>query len=298
MKTRISNNNPKIGVLVIAHKRTEHLRRVLDALASAHQVEDCIFLILLQDASAEVRRIVENSELPNMQVKENNRDFESIKQAINSNVFVGLEYIFEDFNCQQALVLEDDIVVSADFITFMCKSNNQFKNKPLFRGINGFSTFDSRLFRETSLRVSSGLGWGWSINLNIYQELRKFWNGTEDQHWDFLIEPFIRTGFVVQPTRSRVLNIGFDETATHSGGNKSLENLISASFYVSDPVIDSKGNSLGTLKEQPYIYRPRKTFTSLKRIIIYRILFVLYRFSIYINRAYFGLRRKLTSNLV
>lgn len=294
MKTRISTNNPEIGVLVIAHKRTEHLRRVLDALASAQQVDDCIFLILLQDASAEVKRIVENSKLVNMQVKENNRDFESIKQAINSNVFVGLEYIFEKFNCKQAIVLEDDIVVSADFITFMRDSNNEFKNKPLFRGINGFSTFDSRLFRESSVRVNSGLGWGWSINLKIYKELRKFWNGTEDQHWDFLIEPFIKTGFVVQPTRSRVLNIGFDETATHSGGNKSLESLISSSFYVSEPVIDSHDNSLGALKGQPYIYQPKNTFTSFKRIIVYRVLYVLYRFSIYINKVYFGLRRRLT----
>ena len=141
-------------------------------------------------------------------------------------------------------MLEDDTVLLRDSLLFFDKIHHEYKNSVSFRGINGLSdkanTFCDSELENYYLKGNFGLGWGWSINRRVFEELLKIWTGLEDDHWDAIIEPYIRTGFVINPIRSRVINLGLDGTGTNS--RKSVE------------LFDAMSLSSGHVSEVPLTY--------------------------------------------
>jgi hypothetical protein len=122
----------------------------------------------------------------------------------------------------------------------MCK---KYYLDPEFRGVNGFSGIPrSPQNQFTYSKQRYGLGWGWSITRENWKNLRKNWTGTENFHWDGLVEAYCKTGFVVMPSQSRILNLGFGKEATHTNDSqesREIQNKLHASF-VSNQSCDSK----------------------------------------------------------
>jgi hypothetical protein len=50
----------------------------------------------------------------------------------------------------------------------------------------------------------------------LWLKLTNFWNGRENEHWDGLVEHYVKTGFVAMPILSKINNIGFGNSATHT----------------------------------------------------------------------------------
>jgi hypothetical protein len=207
-----------IATLLICHSRQEHLAKVLEALNDSDRPLNSPLLIYSQDSPRQVIDLVTNFHIVNKTiVTSDGFNFKSTKQAINHNMFNGLKYVFDNFDVDACLVLEDDIVVSPDAYSFFIGIFDKFKFEKRFRGVNGFSVeVNPDISSRDYVRVNYGLGWGWAISRKTFNFLCKYWTGLENEHWDFLLEPYIRTGFVVVPIRSRILNIGFDSTATHT----------------------------------------------------------------------------------
>jgi hypothetical protein len=204
------------------------------SLLECRGVEDVKIIISAHDPSSEVLQLLKSTNFKDIERNIiSGITFSSVKQAINKNLYMGLKKAFADSNCKLCIVLEDDILLSVDALEFFKGIFSIHENKRSFRAINGFSKMlDGK--DDEYVRLNYGVGWGWALSKKTYEKLLQFWNGDEDQHWDYVIEPYVRTGYVINPMRSRVRNIGFDETATHTANLKELGELMDKSFYSSN----------------------------------------------------------------
>jgi len=210
------------AIIVLTHKRTTHLRKVLESLSHAKNIARCFLIFACDRPSSEVKDIISTFSHPKKTILILNDAPLSTKHAINRSLFIGMKEAFEEMSCSAVIVIEDDIVVAPDFLDFTIAILNRFAKFKAFRGINLFSRNVAPFeYSDKYVIGSFGLGWGWSINKEMFQQFRKIWSGTEDNHWDFIIEPYCRTGFVINPILSRISNIGMDETATHTKNNDS-----------------------------------------------------------------------------
>ena len=226
----------KATILILCHRRTQHLQKVLDSLLDCANIDDFITVFVVQDPIPPVMKVVDWYPKNKRIVIVDGSGYTSPAQAINGNLFKGLDYVFGEIASEFTIVLEDDIVVSKDALFYYSQVISQFNVVKHFRGVNGFSTMIPSIgLNNAFVRTHFGLGWGWAIDKRNFKRIMTYWKGNEDDHWDFIFEPYIRTGFVVNPLRSRIHNIGFDETATHTGADTSLGHSIHTSFNLSAP---------------------------------------------------------------
>jgi hypothetical protein len=132
-----------------------------------------------------------------------------------------------DFVC----VIEDDIELSNDALRFFLECERVLGLRRSYRGAVGYSiNVHPSQSKNDFILLNFGVGWGWTINKKNYEKIIKFWKGDEDCHWDYYIEPYIRTGYIAAPIYSKIRNIGFDSTASHTSNSSWLEQLIDKSF--------------------------------------------------------------------
>lgn len=219
------------AIVILCHRRTRHLEEVIEALQMCEEVEDYFTVFVVQDPIKSVIDIINKYPLKKIVLNIDGSNYASGAQAINGNLFAGLEFCFSKIRASFAIVLEDDIVLAPDALVYFRSAIRFHRANSAFRGVNAFSeTIASPALRDAYVRTNYGFGWGWAIHLESYLRIRRFWKGTEDNHWDFILEPYLRTGFVINPIRSRIINIGFDVSATHTSGNQELGTKILESF--------------------------------------------------------------------
>lgn len=207
----------KGAIVVIAYNRPEELREVLSSIRRSRREYVNELVIVLQHGNMEVEKICNEVDWMNSRIVITYPDSPSLKKRINGNVYAGIKTAFENGQNKWIALIEDDIVVAQDFFTFVSSSMSKFSEEEKFFGVNGFSGIS----REFSLpsqfgKYRYGFGWGWAISRKTWGQLRNYWNGNEDFHWDGLIESIAKTGFVIMPLQSRIINIGFNERASHT----------------------------------------------------------------------------------
>jgi hypothetical protein len=231
MNSKEIQNSIHKSILILCHRRTVHLEVVLRALEGCNGVSDFTIVFVVQDPTEPVLQVIQKFSLESKLLEIDGSNYNSSAQAINGNLFYGLDFCFNQLKTSFVVVLEDDIVLSRDALSYFDSVIGLEGNNSAFRGVNAFSETIAPPYLENSfVRTNYGLGWGWAINSKLYSRILKFWSGTENNHWDFIFEPYLRTGYVINPFRSRVLNIGFDESATHTSGNRDLGIRMSNSF--------------------------------------------------------------------
>lgn len=224
MSTTIISENFMVfrpTIVLIAFERVGHFYRVLSSISELIGIEDFNICLVIQKGNSPVFDLAQDFHLENKSILLS--DFKSkisAKQKINFNVFTGINYSFEKHHSPFVVVLEDDTVLVRDALCFFNAVHIKYQNHKKFMGTNAFSDYielDNHSGCEAAyIRGNYGLGWGWSVNLQQFIKLKKYWNGLEDEHWDAHIEPFLRTGFVINPVRSRVINYGLDGSGTNS----------------------------------------------------------------------------------
>lgn len=189
-------------------------------------------IIVCQRGCPEVEKIVLGLNPRYIKIFTPERMSESVKSLINRNIHTGLQEGFGR-GADYVVVVEDDIEISPSFIHFVNTLQKDLGSDPSFRAINGFSA--NNLSSEITAgygKYRFGVGWGWSINRNVWKKLSEFWSGKENAHWDGLIEPYIRTGFVVMPNHSLIVNHGLKGNGSNSANDPEFDEAITSSFQI------------------------------------------------------------------
>ena len=249
-------------IVVLSHKRVSHLKEMLHQLRSARGYENHKLVVVLDGGDKTVERLVRSAVSPSaLLVLEDQPDLTPAKR-ISFAVKSGLTWAFSVLDAPYTIVLEDDIVVSEDFLEFVAACHEKFGTNRRFRGVNGFSQVPAEEGTSDSashvVKLNYGLGWGWSINRSTFFRILPALDlpHPEGWIWDFAIEPYIRTGFVINPIRSRIRNIGFDSTAAHTGGEEGqkLGKRIDSSFLSDARPMGSGRNNL-KISNTPFTWR-------------------------------------------
>ncbi len=225
-------------ISIVCFDRIDELKLSVKAVESS-KLENQRILILCQLGNNEVVNYVESLDSNSFyKIFTPQKNGESVKSMINRNVFIALKNGFER-EADYVVLIEDDIEVHPSFLTFIDQIQNELFDSRDFRAINGFSAYQGMPTVKNGYgKFRFGVGWGWSISSRVWNDLNLLWHGDEDAHWDGLIEPYIRTGFVVMPNTSLIKNHGLNGLGSNSGNEPQLSNAIANSFAVDN-------NSLG-----------------------------------------------------
>jgi hypothetical protein len=241
--------NFQTPVLLIAWRRPEHLKQVIDAVRKAAPMK--MFVAVdgprLGADFAEERKLIEQTK----SVIEKEIDWEcelkTLFQDKNIGCRVGVSTAITWFfdSVEEGIILEDDCVPSIDFLLFTTKLLNKYRNDDKIMHIGGVNYLD--VVKPNNYFFSQyGHIWGWATwksrwtkyknqltkldidlaLLNVPKGMqRDYWKmvfkgqldfqvDTWDYNWQCVI--FLNNGRCIYPLNTMVDNIGFDELAVHT----------------------------------------------------------------------------------
>lgn len=236
--------------------------------------------------------------------------FKSIKvfkskenKGLAKSVILGVDKLIEEFG--KVIVLEDDLLTSKNFLTFMNQSLNHYEdNKEVF-SVSGFGLRikipENYLF-DTYLIPYRSSSWGWGTwkyvwddidwNIKDYsifrsnrEEKYKFNSMGKDMlrmldrqlagsidSWSirFDYHLFKNKAYCVYPVKSKVLNAGFDNSGTHTKKNDYFKVELDNSDSIIYKFQNQRDDEIISLA-QKYFQKPNsfsyKLFHKLKQIV-------------------------------
>ncbi|HEY2720589.1 MAG TPA: glycosyltransferase family 25 protein [Chitinophagaceae bacterium] len=257
MPGRINNpdnnmHNDLAPIVLFAYKRKDTLRQTVEALRVCTLASECDLYVFADGAKGkkdqkevtEVRnylKTISGFKSISFNLSEKNR-------GISHSVIEGVNKIFSKND--KVVVLEDDIVVSKNFIVFMNENLLKYQNQQSVFSISGynypFRVKDNEKLDAFFLPRSSSWGWAtwrdrwcdldWEIKeyrdfSSNKDQIREFHRGGSDLFrmlkkqqiqqmdvWDvrWVYNQFRRNGLTVYPTISKVRNVGFGQDATNT----------------------------------------------------------------------------------
>mgnify|MGYP001135833181 CR=1 FL=1 len=267
-------------VVVFAYNRPLHLQRTLDALAVcrlAAQTEVHVFAdgpkkAAAAEAVAGVRRALaqetEASRFAAFHVHVSDTNL-----GLANSIIRGVGQVLAEHG--RAIVLEDDLLVSADFLEFMNDCLAFYEDDAMVGAVTGFCPLQAMpygctddvflVFRNSSqgwgtwARVWNEVDWSaagmeqlardWSLRRAFnregndrYDRLRRQLAGRIDS-WSirFGLSLFLRGMGTIYPAVNRIANIGYDGTGVHSGtGTPKNEQIAEAAYTLRHVRIDPR----------------------------------------------------------
>ena len=240
----------KTPLALFAYNRPDHFRQTLEALTRCARLEECDVYIFCDAPKREEHR-------PKVEATRRvAREYEKILRATlierEANVGLARSIAGETTNlCERygrAIIVEDDLIVSPNFINFMLSGLDRYENDERVYQISGYRF---PLLRQPKcdaffLPLISSWGWAtWQRSWNFFEwqpmgmkellendllcrefnlddsfpfskMLRARLNGQNDSWailWWYIV--FQKRGLVLYPSRSLVWNAGADGSGTH-----------------------------------------------------------------------------------
>jgi len=172
-----------------------------------------------------------------------------VNKGLATSIITGVSEVIAKY--KKVIVLEDDLVTSANFLEFMNESLSNYNNEKKVFSISGFS-FDLNLkLNEDVYFLNRGWSWGWATWIDRWELLdwevkdfnqfaknknrrKQFSEGGSDLnsmlnkqmngHLDswairWFYNQFKVNGITLYPVKSKINNVGFGEDATHTKGS-------------------------------------------------------------------------------
>lgn len=212
------------GLLNLAtYSRPELLKKCLNSIANAESSQNYPKLVVLQKGDAEVSRNVNEFADQLTQVIEVDGTKRTPLQNINHNRWLSWKSGFENSDIDWMLSVEEDVVLHPSTLLFVEQILNKYSGNPKFRGINLASRLSDMENLGTYSELRFGLhGCGAVITRETWDLFNKFEFGDklETEPLDALIEPILKTGFMVTPNLSLLEDFGWYK-GTHTSSDSS-----------------------------------------------------------------------------
>lgn len=171
----------------------------------------------------------------------------NINQGLANSIIKGVSKVINEFG--KVIVLEDDLITTSNFLDFMNNSLNYYVNSTPIMSINGFSLDlkSTNNYNKDVFFMNRTYSWGWAtwknkwelcefdksdirnslnnINQNKFKKLfgkdivRMLLASLNEKNDSWYVRwvysHFINSQFSVYPVESKVINIGYGDTATH-----------------------------------------------------------------------------------
>jgi hypothetical protein len=210
------------GLINLAtYSRPELLKKCLSSIASAEKSQNYPKLIVLQNGDAEVSRNVNEFADQQTQIIEVDGTQRTPLQNINHNRWLSWKSGFENSDIDWMLSVEEDVVLHPSTLLFVEQILNKYSGRPQFRGINLASRLNDTENLGTFSELRFGLhGCGAVIPRETWDLFTKFEFGDklETEPLDALIEPILKTGYMVTPNLSLLEDFGWYK-GTHTSSD-------------------------------------------------------------------------------
>ena len=240
-------------VAIFCYNRPEKLNNLVNSLKQSKESKETI-LYFFVDIPKDGRNITTENILNFIDLIDGFKEIKVIVRNENfglaKNILNGIDFVFQ--NNDTIICLEDDLVVSDNFLNYMNNSLSIYKEEKKVWHINGWTYPQIRIFKSKVVigRLMNSWGWAtwsdrWSNHTNRSKNLissnnkkiRRRFNFFGLSNWEQqLIDNdrgkinswaifwyqtiFLNNGFTVYPTRSHVFNDGMDGSGTNSGITK------------------------------------------------------------------------------
>ena len=210
----------KKGIVIFANSRAQLLNDCIVSVLEAKGSENWKKVLVCQRGFEDVEKIVDNYDVQFDTVIKINKQFESSLANINHNRILGTFHCFNILKCEYVLGIEEDTVISGDALSFIDQMFDLHKDKRAFRGINlgSHQPLTSQNQSKFSLLRFGLHGQGGVLTRKSWVKIfsEKLFEEISKEGWDSKFEYYLKSGFMVTPNASRILDRGWGGTHASS----------------------------------------------------------------------------------
>ena len=241
-------------ICLFVYNRSKETQSLLDSLAANPEASESVLYVFSDGAKDEksqrdvdqTRQVIKNES----RFKEVCLHEEEVNKGLAASIIGGVTKVLQQYD--KVIVLEDDLEVSNDFLSFMNKALDTYRDRNDIWSISGYTPDITipKNYHDDVFLVPRAQSWGWAtwsdrwekVDWNVEQfhllkdkEKRKAFNqGGNDlyrtldmqQHgkiesWAirFVFAGFLNHAYTVNPICSKVRNQGVASTTDHQGWN-------------------------------------------------------------------------------
>lgn len=170
-------------IAVFGHKRPAHLKACLEAVQRSQElleVEQPLYIFCDAPRNEEEAKDVEATVAAAKEFGKGTVIARSENYGFR-NITDGISSLCDQYG--SAIIIEDDVLVSPDFLPFMVSSLEKYKDNPQVFMVSGFMYFGKRFTAPETYFLNLGFIWGWAT-------WKRAW-----QHYDYTPtgwEPFVK----------------------------------------------------------------------------------------------------------
>lgn len=198
--------------------------------------QDATFVIVQQQGNDAVSALIQDfiCRRKNSFLLITNGSAKSVSANISFNRIEGYKFCFDKLGCDYVIALEDDVVISQDFFYFARLIMNEYYTHSHFRGVNfgshekyqSASVVNYQKIRFGIQGPASAITRGSWKKVNTRHTLKKL----ETDLYDGAFEYYLKTGYMITPECSRIIDQGVSGTHTSSNSNDPYFKLMRQSF--------------------------------------------------------------------
>jgi hypothetical protein len=290
-------------IVLFTYKRHEKLKHTINALAKNFFAEQSDLIIYSDGARIIKDQIIINeirsylktiTGFKTVTIHESNTN-----QGLAFSIINGVSAVMAIHH--KAIVLEDDLITSTNFLAYMNAGLNEYKDQKKVYSISGYSfDFKNESIQEDAYFLNRSWSWGWASwedrwtevdwevkNYNVFLKdlsqkkefskfgsdvcgmLKKQMEGLGDSWYiRFIYHQFKVKGLSLYPSISKIDNNGFDTMATNTSGLKSryktqLDSLSKTNFIFPNEIEINKDIQKALIKKLNYRSRLINKFKEL-----------------------------------
>jgi glycosyltransferase involved in cell wall biosynthesis len=249
--------NQLAPLVIFTYKRSDTLRTLIESLLKCSLVSETSLFIFSDGPKGQ--KDVEEVEQVRSFIKEIKgfknitTYFSEVNKGLATSIITGVSNVLKSHDT--VIVLEDDLIVTANFLAFMNKALAAYVAYDRVFSVSGYS-FDLKAPKKNTADayfLNRGWSWGWATWKNRWDNVdwtvsdfeefskdlqlqKEFNKGGSDltamlqkqmtnklDSWAirWFYHQFRTKGLTLYPTNSKIINNGFDARATHTTGSSS-----------------------------------------------------------------------------